>query len=160
MKASETLHHLGKSFPIGPTVRRDGVNFFLFSKNADRVDLLLFDNVEDIIPKTVISLDPATNRTYHYWHVFVPSIKSGQLYGYQIAGPNDPFYGHRFDHNKILLDPYAKSVAFPKTYDRGAFAKPGKLAAPSLKSVVCDLKGYEWNGDQHPRRSFAQTVIY
>jgi len=160
MKASEILHLIGQSFPIGPTVKRDGVNFCLFSKNAERVDLLLFDNVEDIAPKKVIPLNPATNRTYHYWHVFVPSIKSGQLYGYSVTGPNDPFYGHRFDANKILLDPYAKSVAFPQAYDRGSFANPGKLTVPSLKSVVSDLRGYDWNGDRHPRRSFAQTVIY
>jgi len=160
MKASENLHLLGQSFPIGPTVKRDGVNFCLFSKNADGVDLLLFDDVEDVAPSKVISLDPIANRTYHYWHVFVPAIKSGQLYGYRVTGPNDPFYGHRFDANKILLDPYAKSVAFPKTYDRDAFANPGKLSVPSLKSVVCDLRGYDWNGDKHPRRSFAQTVIY
>jgi isoamylase len=160
MKTSQDLLHIGQSFPIGPTLSPEGVNFCLFSKNAARVDVLLFDNVEDVIPKQVIPLDPSVNRTYHYWHVFVPSIKSGQLYGYRVTGPNDPSQGHRFDSEKILLDPYAKSVAFPKDFRRATFTNPGKLAVPSLKSVVCDLSGYDWNGDQRPGRSFAQTVIY
>jgi len=160
MKSSQDSLLIGQSFPIGPTLNPDGVNFCLFSKNAARVDVLLFDNVEDVIPKQVISLDPAINRTYHYWHVFVPSIKSGQLYGYRVTGPNDPSQGHRFDPEKILLDPYAKSVAFPKDFRRGDYTKAGKLKVPSLKSVVCDLSGYDWNGDRYLRRSFAQTVIY
>src|SRR6478736_4895708 len=159
-KLKQDSHHIGQSFPIGPTLRNNGVNFCLFSKNATNVDLLLFDDVEDIEPKQIIALDPEANSTYHYWHVFVSSIRSGQLYGYRVTGPNDPFYGHRFDSSKVLLDPYAKSVAFPKDYSRGAFANPGKLNVPSLKSVVCDLKAYNWNGDQHPKHSFGKTVIY
>jgi len=144
MKNSQDSFHIGQSFPIGPTLTSKGVNFCLFSKNADRVDLLLFDNVEDVTPKRIISLDPSKNQTYHYWHVFVPSIKSGQLYGYRVLGPNDPSQGHRFDEEKILLDPYAKAVAFPKDFKRGSFTNAGKLTVPSLKSVVCDLKSYDW----------------
>jgi len=160
MKGSHNSHLIGQSFPIGPMLISEGVNFCLFSKNAEQVDLLLFDNVEDVAPKEVISLDPSKNQTYHYWHVFVPSIRSGQLYGYRVIGPNDPSQGHRFDSEKILLDPYSKSVAFPKDFKRGSFTNAGKLNVPSLKSVVCDLKSYDWNGDQHPRHPFAQTVIY
>ncbi|HEV8515745.1 MAG TPA: glycogen debranching protein GlgX [Cyclobacteriaceae bacterium] len=151
---------IGQSFPIGPTLKKNGVNFCLFSKNAVAVDLLLFDDVEDIEPKKIISLDPSVNRTYHYWHVFVPAIKSGQLYGYRVSGPDDPSLGHRFDAEKVLLDPYAKAVAFPKDFKRGSFTGKGKVAVPSLKSVVCYLSGYDWNGDRFPNRSFAQTVIY
>ncbi len=132
----------------------------MFSKNAERVDLLLFDHVDDVKPQKIISLEPGIQKTYHYWHVFIPGLKSGQLYGYRVVGPNDPANGHRFDPEKILLDPYAKAVAFPKAFDRGSFTQPGKVAGASLKSVVCDLSGYDWKGDRHPRRSFAQTVIY
>ena len=151
---------IGQSFPIGPTIKEDGVNFCLFSKNAQRVELLLFEKIEDVSPARVISLNPAVNRTYHYWHVFVPSLQSGQLYGYRVTGPNDPSRGHRFDGDKILLDPYAKAVAIPKDFSRGAFSVTGNATVPSLKSVVCDLKDYDWQGDQRPNRSFAQTVIY
>ncbi|HET6539797.1 MAG TPA: glycogen debranching protein GlgX, partial [Chryseolinea sp.] len=100
------------------------------------------------------------NRTYHYWHVFVPSLKSGQLYGYRITGPNDPSRGHRFDPDKILLDPYAKAVVIPRDFHRGSFCTKGKLNVPSLKSVLCDLADYDWENDQRPCRAFAQTVIY
>ena len=138
METSQDLLSIGQSFPIGPTLKKNGVNFCLFSKNAEKVDLLLFDHVEDVTPQQIISLDPTTHRTYHYWHVFVPSIKRGQLYGYKVTGPHDPSQGHRFDREKILLDPYAKSVAFPKNFRRGDYTHAGTLAVPSLKSVVCD----------------------
>ena len=160
METSLNSSLIGQSFPIGPTLSREGANFCLFSKNADRVELLLFDKVDDIVPKRVIALDPAVNRTYHYWHVFVPSLKSGQLYGYRITGPNDPSRGHRFDPDKILLDPYAKAVAIPKKFNRGSFCIKGKLNVPSLKSVLCNLADYDWENDQRPCRAFAQTVIY
>ena len=160
METSLNSSLIGQSFPIGPTLSREGANFCLFSKNADRVELLLFDKVDDIVPKRVIALDPAVNRTYHYWHVSVPSLKSGQLYGYRITGPNDPSRGHRFDPDKILLDPYAKAVATPKDFHRGSFCAKGKLNVPSLKSVLCSLEDYDWENDQHLTRSFSQTVIY
>src|SRR5688572_25639835 len=124
MEASLNSSLIGQSFPIGPTLNREGGNFCLFSKNADSVELLLFDEVDDIEPKQVIALDPNVNRTYHYWHVFVPSLKGGQLYGYRVTGPNDPSHGHRFDPAKILLDPYAKAVAIPKQFSRGSFSIP------------------------------------
>lgn len=160
MKAKGNSPLIGQSFPIGPTLKEDGVNFCLFSKNAAQVELLFFDTAEDIAPQKIVSLNPAVNRTYHYWHVFVPSVKAGQLYGYRVMGPDEPSNGHCFDSEKILLDPYAKAVAIPKNFSRASFTKPGKAVVPSLKSVVCDLSGYDWNEDHHPRHSFAQTVIY
>jgi isoamylase len=151
---------IGQSFPIGPTLNSEGANFCLFSKNANQVELLLFDKVDDVVPAQVISLDAGVNRTYHYWHVFVPSLKSGQLYGYRVTGPNDPSQGHRFDPDKILLDPYAKVVALPKNFNRGSFCIKGNVNVPSLKSVLCNLSNYDWGNDKHPSRSFGQTVIY
>ena len=59
----------------------------------------------------MIDLDPHTNRTYHYWHSFVPDIRAGQIYGYRVAGPFDPSQGMRFDPDKLLLDPYAREVS-------------------------------------------------
>ena len=127
---------IGQSFPIGPSLNSEGANFCLFSKNANQVELLLFDKVDDVVPAQVISLDAGVNRTYHYWHVFVPSLKSGQLYGYRITGPNNPSQGHRFDPDKILLDPYAKVVAMPKNFNRSSFCIKGNVNVPSLKSVL------------------------
>jgi glycogen operon protein len=141
METSLNSSLTGQSFPIGPTLGREGANFCLFSKNADRVELLLFDNVDDIAPKRVIAMDPAVNRTYHYWHVFLPSLKSGQLYGYRVTGPNDPSRGHRFDPDKILLDPYAKAVAIPKKFSRGSFCSKGQGNCSFIKKCAVQSGG-------------------
>jgi pullulanase/glycogen debranching enzyme len=84
-------------FPLGPAVYGNGVNFSVFSKNADAVELLLFDNVDDAAPARVIRLDPEADRTYHYWHVFVPGLMPGQVYGWRAHGPFAPERGQRFD---------------------------------------------------------------
>jgi isoamylase len=151
---------VGHSFPIGTSIRDEGVNFCLFSKNAQRVDLLLFDHVEDISPAQVIPLDPKKNKTYHYWHVMIPGLKAGQHYAYRVSGPYDVSRGHRFDADHILLDPYAKAVAMPKSKKSSSHTKSGTSLTPPMKGVVCDLSLYNWENDQHPRRKFAQTVIY
>ena len=150
----------GNSYPIGPTLTADGVNFCLFSKNCERVELLLFDKKDDIVPSKVIKLDHRLNHTGNYWHTFVPKIKAGQLYGYHVIGSLDPDKGHRFDGEKILLDPYAKAVAIPDGFNRKRFTKIGAVDTPSMKSFVCNLADYDWEGVTRPGRSFAQTVIY
>ena len=106
----------GSCSPLGATPSDDGVNFSVFSKHATGVQLLLFDRVDDPRPARIIRLDPAVNRTYHYWHVFVPGIRPGQLYGYRVEGPFDPAAGMRFDPAKVLMDPYGRGVAVPETY--------------------------------------------
>src|SRR5262249_19809919 len=90
-----------------------GVNFSVFSKHATGVELLLFDRVDDAGPSRIVRLDPADNRTYHYWHVFVPDVRPGQLYGYRVDGPFNPSNGLRFDPTKVLLDPYGRGIAVP-----------------------------------------------
>jgi glycogen operon protein len=160
MKVISSVVAHGKSFPIGSGLNEHGANFCLFSRNCYSVSLLLFNSIEDIDPSRIINLDPLRNRTYHYWHVFVPGIRNGQLYGYRISGPDEKHNGHRFDPDKVLLDPYSKAVAVPEAYDRQLHREPGKVNSPSMKSVVSDLSGYDWSGDKHPRRSFAQTVVY
>src|SRR5215475_858970 len=97
---------IGRSSPLGATVVDGGVNFSLFSRTATGVELLFFDREEDATPSRVVVIDPVTNRTYHYWHVFVPGVRSGQLYGYRVGGPSAPAWGRRFDSTKVLLDPY------------------------------------------------------
>jgi glycogen operon protein len=90
----------------------------------------------------------------------VPGIKPGQLYGYRADGPADPAAGHRFDRHKILLDPYAKSVFVGPRYDRTAAIRPGDNAATSMKSVVADLKAFDWEGDRPLNCPFRRTIIY
>jgi pullulanase/glycogen debranching enzyme len=83
----------GKSFPLGATLVPGGANFSVFAKHSTRAQLLLFDDEDAPTPAQVINLDPRANRTYHYWHVFVPGVTAGQIYGYRIAGPFDPERG-------------------------------------------------------------------
>ena len=110
----------GRSFPLGATVLGEGVNFSVFSRQATRVDLLLFDDAPATHPARVIELDPRTHRTYHYWHVFVPGIRPRQIYAYRADGPFDPERGLRFDPAKALLDPYGRAVVLPDGYSRRA----------------------------------------
>jgi glycogen operon protein len=150
----------GQSFPLGATVVPGGVNFSLFSRDATAVELLFFDRVEDGRASLTVTLTARDNRTYHYWHVFVPGIGPGQLYGYRVAGPQDPGRGLRFDVDKLLIDPYGRAVAVPPCYSREAAGAPGDNAAVAMKSVVADPRAYDWEGDVPLNRPFARTVIY
>jgi isoamylase len=149
----------GRSFPLGATVSDDGTNFSVYSKHATGVELLLFD-IDDARPKRVISIDPTTNRTYHYWNIFVPEVKAGQIYGYRVNGAFDPTRGLRFDPGKVLLDPYGRGVVVPKNYSRDAARRPGDNAATAMKSVVVNPHTYDWEGDALLRRPSSRTIIY
>jgi Type II secretory pathway, pullulanase PulA and related glycosidases len=100
---------IGKSFPLGATVCPDGVNFGVSSKGGEAVQLLLFDHVDDAQPSRTITLDPDKNHSHHYWHVFVPGIEVGQIYGYRVerAALEREL---RFDPRKVLLDPYGPAL--------------------------------------------------
>ncbi len=150
---------IGKSFPLGATVCPDGVNFSVFAKGGEAVQLLLFDHVDDAQPSRTITLDPDKNHSHHYWHVFVPGIEVGQIYGYRVerAALEREL---RFDQRKVLLDPYGPAIARPANYSRVAATKPGDNFATALKSVVTDVSRYDWEGDEPLRRPFSRTVIY
>jgi len=150
----------GRSFPLGATPYPDGVNFSVFSKNATGVELLLFDHVDDTRPARVIPIDPSSNRTYHYWHMFVPDVGAGQIYGYRVDGPSDPANGMRFDPGKVLLDPYGRGGMIPKAYTRSAAHEEGNNAGSAMKSVVVDSRAYDWEGDKPLKRPFSQTIVY
>jgi len=150
----------GRNSPLGATVSKGGVNFSVFSKNATGVELLLFDDTDDAGPARTIRLDPATNRTYHYWHVFVPGVQAGQIYGYRVEGPSDFVRGMRFDPAKVLLDPYGRGVAVPKDYSRDAASSEGDNAATAMKSVVVDPSAYDWEGDAPLKRPSSRTIVY
>jgi glycogen operon protein len=150
----------GSSAPLGATVVQGGVNFSVFSKNAERIDLLLFDDANAAAPSRTICLDPHSHRSYHYWHAFVPGLEAGQVYGYRAHGPFAPERGLRFDSGKVLIDPYGLAAAVPDGYSREAARRPGDTAATAMKSVVCDPGRYDWEGDAPLRRPFVDTVIY
>lgn len=147
-------------YPLGPTWTPEGVNFSVFSRHATGMELVLFDHEDSPRPSRAISLDPYADRTSHYWHIFAPGIKSGQLYGYRVDGPYDPPAGHRFDRHKILLDPYAKCICVGRNYDRAAASRPGDNSATAMKSVVADLSSFDWENDRPLNRPFRSTIIY
>src|SRR5258708_5795665 len=151
---------VGCSSPLGATVVPGGVNFSIFSRNASRVELVLFDQADDARPARVIEIEAATNRTLDYWHAFVAGIKSGQLYGYRIHGPFDPQSGMRFDSGKLLLDPYGLGVAVPANYNRTIATIPGDNTAVAMKSVVLDTHAYDWEGDTPLHRPASRSIIY
>jgi len=128
----------GESAPLGATVRPGGVNFSVYSKRATLIELLLFDDENARQPSRIIPLHADKHRTYHYWHVFVPALRPGQVYAYRVHGPYELADGLRFDGEKVLLDPYGFAVTVPEAYDRGAAARPGDNCATAMKSVVAD----------------------
>jgi isoamylase len=160
MSSNHRTPEPGKSFPLGATIHPGGVNFSVYSKSSTAIDLLLFDGADDPRPSRTIPFDPGQNRTFHYWHLFVPGLGVGQLYGYRVHGPFEPTRGHRFDPDKVLLDPYGRAVAMPAGHSRDAAARPGDNTATAMKSVVVDPAAYDWEGDAPLKRPFPRTVIY
>jgi isoamylase len=150
----------GRSSPLGATLSPEGTNFSVYSKHGTGMELLLFDRVGDTRPARVIPIDPSTNRTYHYWHVFVQGVKAGQIYGYRVEGPFDPPSGMRFDPAKVLIDPYGRAIVVPQNYSREAARKAGDNAATAMKSVVVDSRAYDWEGDTPLNRPSSRTIIY
>lgn len=152
-----------RSSPLGATVRENGVNFSVYSRNATGMELVFFDREDDKKPSRIIQIDPFdpwSGHTYHYWHVFVSGVREGQLYGYRARGPYEPDKGMRFDPAKVLLDPYGRGVVVPVNYSREAAGKAGDNAAVAMKSVVVDTGKYDWQGDVPPKQPSARTIIY
>ena len=132
----------GRPYPLGATWDGAGVNFALFSKNAERVELCLFDPKGRREVERVELLE----RTNFVWHCYLPDARPGLLYGYRVHGPNDPERGHRFDPARILLDPYAKLIR-------------GKIAAGLGRCQVVDT-AFSWGEDRAPRTPWHDTLIY
>jgi isoamylase len=143
----------GRAHPVGARVADGGVNFSVFSENADSVELLLFDHPLDPEPARIVPLA----RDFHFWHVFVPGVGGGATYAFRAAGPATPPF--RFDRDKALLDPYARSVV-TALWDRDAAARPGDNVATSLRATVVDTSAYDWEGDRPLGRPLAETIVY
>jgi isoamylase len=149
----------GRPHPLGATVTPEGVNFALFSQNATAVELLLFDAHDDVVPLQSIPLSPVTNRTFHFWHVFVEGARPGLHYAYRVDGAWAPSGGQRFDRDKVLIDPYARGNT-AALWKRGTACGPGDNLASSMRSVVIDTDAYDWRQDQPLNRPIEQTIVY
>ncbi len=97
----------GHPYPLGATWDGSGVNFAIYSENAAKVELCLFDGADAKQESQRIELKEQTDMV---WHVYLPDLRPGQLYGYRVHGPYEPSQGHRFNPHKVLLDPYAKAI--------------------------------------------------
>jgi glycogen operon protein len=162
----------GSPLPLGTQERGGGVNFAIFSRNASHVRLELFDHSEDVAPARTIDLDSARNRTGDVWHAWVEGIGPGQLYAYRVDGPYEPSEGHRFNFNRLLLDPFATAIsrlppwdfASARGYDPSAPEQDLALSkldnSRSMPKCVFVNEPFEWDGDQPPRHPWSKTVIY
>lgn len=150
-------NHAGKQWPLGATIIDDGVNFCVFSPEATKVELLLFNDVNDIEPK-VITLDSKINKTYYYWHIWISGIRENQLYAYRVYGPFQPEKGLLFDDSKVLIDPYAKSIV--GNYDRNLASVRGidNIHSCLKSAVICD--DFDWENEKSPNHDLAKSVIY
>ncbi|OEH93832.1 glycogen debranching protein GlgX [Bacillus solimangrovi] len=150
---------VGRPYPLGATVDELGVNFSVFSENAEKVELLLFDRHDTKNPFASIELDPNGNRTNHFWHVYVEGIKEGIHYAYRVDGPQEVNEGYRFDRDKVLIDPYALGNT-NTLWDRGNACKSGDNVDTSMRSVVINPDNYDWEGDEAPLTPMKDSIIY
>lgn len=160
----------GKPQTLGAVPFNDGVNFAVYSKNATRVVLDLFDSADSKKLSASIEFDPVKNRTGNVWHMYVKGLKKGALYLYRVDGPYNPPAGHRFNFNKYLLDPYAKGFtrgSVFQSYNRQrelglAGVENGKLSDLSNfpKCVVIEDIDFDWQGDKPINIPIEKTVIY
>jgi isoamylase len=149
----------GSPHPVGATPGADGVNFSLFSGNATGVELLLFAAHDAPQPFQTIRLDPHVNKTFHFWHVFVRGLTAGAHYAYRVDGPEDYAAGHRFNRNRVLIDPYARGNT-NTLWKRAGACGPQDNVETSMRSVVIDTSGYDWEGDRPLDRPLEDTIIY
>jgi len=158
----------GRPYPLGATWDGEGVNFALFSENATRVELCLFEGRHGRLERAPI---PMTERTDLVWHTYLHGARPGQLYGYRVHGPYAPEDGHRFNPNKLLLDPYAKAIAGQLSWSDRLFgytigSKREDLSfdrrdsAPDLPRCVVVDTDFDWGGDRAPGVPLHETVIY
>jgi glycogen operon protein len=158
----------GKPYPLGATWDGQGVNFALFSQNATGVELCLFETPDAPRERERI---PMPEQTDNVWHIYLPGLQPGQVYGYRVYGPYDPEQGHRFTPAKLLVDPYAKAITGKLTYHPAVYGyvvgnqyedlTPDlRDSAPYMpRSVVID-PAFDWDNDQPPATPLAKSIIY
>jgi glycogen operon protein len=157
----------GRPYPLGATWDGIGVNFALFSENATKVELCLFDSAQAPAEFLRIALPSVTNQV---WHCYLPDARPGQLYGYRVHGQYAPSEGHRFNANKILLDPYAKAIGRDLRWDDAVYGyrRHGESttefderdSAPFAPLACVIETAFTWSEDRLPRTPWHETVLY
>jgi isoamylase len=156
----------GEPFPLGATWDGEGTNFSLFSEGAEHVELCLCD--EDDVETSVTLVE----RTAFNWHCYLPEVGPGQRYAYRVHGPWAPERGHRFNPSKLLLDPYARAIEGGVDWKAAStlpYVPGGEDAdlelddeddAPAVPKCIVIDPGFDWEGDDHLRTPWQDTVIY
>jgi isoamylase len=157
----------GKPYPLGATWDGEGVNFAIYSENAEKVELCLFD---DPTSKTEKERIPLREVTGHVWHCYLPDIRSGQLYGYRVHGPYEPQNGLRFNRAKLLIDPYATAIAGKVNWQAPVFgyrmgndddlSRDEQDDAWGMPKCVVTNPSFEWQGDHAPHTPWNRTIVY
>ena len=157
----------GSPFPLGATWDGHGTNFAIFSANAEKIELCLFDRTG----RRELERIKLPEVTDDVWHAFLPEIVPGQVYGYRVYGPYEPERGHRFNHHKLLLDPYAKRLIGNFVWSDAHFAYRTRSARADLsfdkrdnsrsmfKCVVVD-DAFTWGDDRSPHTPWHETILY
>jgi isoamylase len=156
----------GRPFPRGATWTGLGVNFALFSANATKVELCLFDERGERETERV----ELAEFTDEIWHGFLPDARPGTIYGYRVHGPYDPAHGHRFNPNKLLLDPYAKAVVGKLDWNPAVFGYKMESgddltfderdSAPFVPRCRVIDPAFTWGDERAPHVPWERTVIY
>ena len=157
----------GKPYPLGANWDGAGVNFSLFSENATKVELCLFDGA-DAKRETRI---PLREQTHQIWHVYLPEARPGQFYGYRVHGPYEPQQGQRFNPAKLLLDPYAKAIHGTVQWSDALFgysigdpkedlSRSDEDSASGLPKCVVVDPAFSWGNDAPPATPWHETIIY
>ncbi len=157
----------GEPYPLGATWDGQGVNFALFADNATGVELCLFNspNGETETERIVLR-----EKSHQIWHGYVPGMQPGQLYGYRVYGPYDPANGHRYNPNKVVIDPYAKAIASTIEWDDSLFGydlssgddlkMSDTDSAPFVPKSVVINPNFDWKDDHCPKIPYHKTIIY
>lgn len=167
-KIHADVYFTGEPEPLGATWTSEGVNFAFYAENAEGVELCLFNSIEDDIESLKIRIK---ERSHNVWHTFIPGLKAGQLYAYRVWAPFNPHEGHRFNSNKLLLDPYAKAIAGTIQWDNALFGydigSPDadlsfnmKDSAPYMPKCVVVGEDFDWGNDKPLNIPYHNSIIY
>jgi len=158
----------GSPYPLGATWDGEGVNFALFAQHATAVELCLYNSTTDKKAATRLQV---RERSHYIWHIYIPGLKPGQLYGYRVHGPYEPSRGCRFNHHKLLIDPYAKAIAGKIEWHDSLFGyevgHPDEdlsfstsNSAPYVPKSVVINPHFDWENDRAPKIPYHNSIIY
>lgn len=159
---TQYTHSVGNPCPLGTSCRDGGVNFSIFSTEADSVQLLLFKTPNDTQPFQTIDLNKEDHCSFGFWHIFIEDLPVGTNYAYRVNGPIGADRGYRYNFKKVLLDPYAKGVT-NNLWNRGDACNPDiDNIETSMRCSVIDIHNYDWEGikDNKPQIPLSETIIY